>query len=141
MKISINKKTNQETIKVSKGDLIMLVCEGNFFKNRELRSASLGVFEGVRKSSHQGGKWQGRYIQIKDLYKLLPAKSLGRLTLPILQYEKEREYHANHIRELYVGKNQIMKRLKENPFMSRFAVRDAGSTVAAGVCLEITKKK
>ena len=29
----------------------------------------------------------------------------------------------------------------ENPFMSRFAVRDAGSTVAAGMCTEITKKK
>ena len=30
---------------------------------------------------------------------------------------------------------------KENPYMSRFAVRDAGATVAAGMCLEITKKK
>ncbi len=30
---------------------------------------------------------------------------------------------------------------KDNPFMSRFAVRDAGQTVAAGVCIEITKKK
>ena len=30
---------------------------------------------------------------------------------------------------------------KENPWMSRFAVRDAGSTVAAGMCTEITKKK
>lgn len=30
---------------------------------------------------------------------------------------------------------------KENPFTSRFAVRDAGATVAAGVCIEITKKK
>jgi elongation factor 1-alpha len=30
---------------------------------------------------------------------------------------------------------------KDNPFMSRFAVRDAGATVAAGMCLEITKKK
>ncbi|PJE81688.1 translation elongation factor EF-1 subunit alpha [Candidatus Pacearchaeota archaeon CG10_big_fil_rev_8_21_14_0_10_32_42] len=30
---------------------------------------------------------------------------------------------------------------KDNPYMARFAVRDAGSTVAAGVCLEITKKK
>ena len=29
----------------------------------------------------------------------------------------------------------------DNPHMSRFAVRDAGSTVAAGMCLEITKKK
>ena len=29
----------------------------------------------------------------------------------------------------------------ENPFMSRFAVRDAGATVAAGMCTEITKKK
>jgi len=30
---------------------------------------------------------------------------------------------------------------KVNPFMSRFAVRDAGITVAAGLCTEITKKK
>lgn len=30
---------------------------------------------------------------------------------------------------------------KDNPFMARFAVRDAGATVAAGMCLEITKKK
>ncbi|MEN7982134.1 MAG: translation elongation factor EF-1 subunit alpha [Nanoarchaeota archaeon] len=29
----------------------------------------------------------------------------------------------------------------ENAFMSRFAVRDAGVTVAAGMCTEITKKK
>ena len=30
---------------------------------------------------------------------------------------------------------------KENAWMSRFAVRDAGVTVAAGMCTEITKKK
>ena len=30
---------------------------------------------------------------------------------------------------------------KDNAFMSRFAVRDAGVTVAAGMCTEITKKK
>ncbi|NCN87138.1 translation elongation factor EF-1 subunit alpha [archaeon] len=30
---------------------------------------------------------------------------------------------------------------KDNPFMARFAVRDAGATVAAGMCLEITKKR
>ena len=30
---------------------------------------------------------------------------------------------------------------KENPYMSRFAVRDAGVTVAAGMCTEITSKK
>ncbi len=30
---------------------------------------------------------------------------------------------------------------KENPFTSRFAVRDAGATVAAGMCIEIVKKK
>jgi len=29
----------------------------------------------------------------------------------------------------------------DNPFMSRFAVRDAGATVAAGMCTEIVKKK
>jgi len=30
---------------------------------------------------------------------------------------------------------------KDNPFTSRFAVRDAGRTVAAGMCIEIVKKK
>ena len=30
---------------------------------------------------------------------------------------------------------------KDNPYMARFAVRDAGVTVAAGMCLEITIKK
>ena len=30
---------------------------------------------------------------------------------------------------------------KDNPYTSRFAVRDAGATVAAGMCIEITKKK
>jgi len=37
--------------------------------------------------------------------------------------------------------NLCLETQKENPFMSRFAVRDAGQTVAAGVCIEITKKK
>ena len=30
---------------------------------------------------------------------------------------------------------------KNNPFMSRFAIRDAGATVAAGMCIELTEKK
>jgi elongation factor 1-alpha len=37
--------------------------------------------------------------------------------------------------------NLCIETQKENPFMSRFAVRDAGVTVAAGMCTEITKKK
>ncbi len=37
--------------------------------------------------------------------------------------------------------NLCLETTKDNPYMSRFAVRDAGSTVAAGMCLEITKKK
>ncbi len=37
--------------------------------------------------------------------------------------------------------NLCLETQKENPFMSRFAVRDAGATVAAGMCTEITKKK
>ncbi|MFH1607728.1 MAG: translation elongation factor EF-1 subunit alpha [archaeon] len=37
--------------------------------------------------------------------------------------------------------NLALETQKENPFTSRFAVRDAGSTVAAGVCIEITEKK
>ncbi|MDD5699883.1 MAG: translation elongation factor EF-1 subunit alpha [Candidatus Nanoarchaeia archaeon] len=37
--------------------------------------------------------------------------------------------------------NLALETQKENPFMSRFAVRDAGQTVAAGVCVEIVKKK
>ncbi len=37
--------------------------------------------------------------------------------------------------------NLALETQKENPFTSRFAVRDAGSTVAAGMCIEIVKKK
>jgi elongation factor 1-alpha len=37
--------------------------------------------------------------------------------------------------------NLCLDTQKDNPFMSRFAVRDAGATVAAGMCTEITKKK
>ena len=37
--------------------------------------------------------------------------------------------------------NLCLETQKDNAFMSRFAVRDAGSTVAAGMCTEITKKK
>jgi elongation factor 1-alpha len=37
--------------------------------------------------------------------------------------------------------NLALETQKANPFMSRFAVRDAGSTVAAGVCIEIVKHK
>lgn len=37
--------------------------------------------------------------------------------------------------------NLILETQAVNPHMSRFAVRDAGSTVAAGVCIEIVKAK
>jgi|TARA_Y100000034_G_scaffold19707_1_gene22271 elongation factor 1-alpha len=37
--------------------------------------------------------------------------------------------------------NLALETQKDNPFMSRFAVRDAGITVAAGMCTEIVKKK
>ncbi len=34
----------------------------------------------------------------------------------------------------------VIERYKDIPQMARFAVRDAGSTVAAGMCIEVTKK-
>ena len=37
--------------------------------------------------------------------------------------------------------NLCLETQKDNPYMSRFAVRDAGQTVAAGMCIEITKRK
>ena len=37
--------------------------------------------------------------------------------------------------------NLCLETQKDNPFMSGFAVRDAGATVAAGICIEITKRK
>ena len=37
--------------------------------------------------------------------------------------------------------NVALETQKENPYMSRFAVRDAGATVAAGMCIQIVKKK
>ncbi|MDP2628785.1 MAG: translation elongation factor EF-1 subunit alpha [Nanoarchaeota archaeon] len=37
--------------------------------------------------------------------------------------------------------NLCLETQKENPFTSKFSVRDAGATVAAGMCTEIVKKK
>jgi len=37
--------------------------------------------------------------------------------------------------------NVCLENQKDNPYMSRFAVRDAGATVAAGMCTEIISKK
>jgi elongation factor 1-alpha len=37
--------------------------------------------------------------------------------------------------------NLCLETQKDNAFMSRFAIRDAGQTVAAGMCTEIVKKK
>ncbi|HUW43804.1 MAG TPA: translation elongation factor EF-1 subunit alpha [Bacillota bacterium] len=37
--------------------------------------------------------------------------------------------------------NLCLETQKENQYMSRFAIRDAGATVAAGICTEIVKKK
>ena len=37
--------------------------------------------------------------------------------------------------------NLVIERSKENPYMSRFAIRDAGATVAAGVCTDLVAKK
>ena len=37
--------------------------------------------------------------------------------------------------------NLALETQKENPYMSKFAIRDAGVTVAAGFCAEIVKKK
>ncbi|MEK6914363.1 MAG: elongation factor 1-alpha, partial [Nanoarchaeota archaeon] len=37
--------------------------------------------------------------------------------------------------------NLVIEKSKDNPHMARFAVRDAGSTVAAGVCTDLVEKK
>lgn len=37
--------------------------------------------------------------------------------------------------------NLVLEKQSVNPHMARFAVRDAGSTVAAGICTDIIAKK
>lgn len=37
--------------------------------------------------------------------------------------------------------NLVLETQDKNPHMSRFAIRDAGATVAAGVCIDLTEKK
>ncbi len=37
--------------------------------------------------------------------------------------------------------NLCLETQKENPYMSRFAIRDAGQTVAAGMCIELKEKQ
>jgi elongation factor 1-alpha len=36
--------------------------------------------------------------------------------------------------------NLVIETQKDNPHMARFAIRDAGATVAAGICIEVTAK-
>lgn len=38
-------------------------------------------------------------------------------------------------------KPMVIERMKDIPHMSRFAIRDAGSTVAAGMCIDLVEKK
>mgnify|MGYP000560169781 FL=1 len=35
----------------------------------------------------------------------------------------------------------VIERQKEIPHMARFAIRDSGATVAAGMCIDLVKKK
>jgi elongation factor 1-alpha len=37
--------------------------------------------------------------------------------------------------------NLVIEKQAENPHMARFAIRDAGATVAAGVCIDLVEKK
>ena len=37
--------------------------------------------------------------------------------------------------------NLVLEKQSVNPHMSRFAIRDAGQTVAAGVCIDLVEKK
>ncbi|MEK6820675.1 MAG: elongation factor 1-alpha, partial [Nanoarchaeota archaeon] len=37
--------------------------------------------------------------------------------------------------------NLVLEKQSVNPHMARFAIRDAGATVAAGICVELTEKK
>jgi len=37
--------------------------------------------------------------------------------------------------------NLVIEKQADNPNMSRFAIRDAGATVAAGICIDLTAKK
>jgi len=37
--------------------------------------------------------------------------------------------------------NLVLEKQGVNPHMARFAIRDAGATVAAGICIELTEKK
>ena len=37
--------------------------------------------------------------------------------------------------------NLVIEKQADNPHMARFAIRDAGQTVAAGVCIELVPKK
>ena len=37
--------------------------------------------------------------------------------------------------------NLVLEKQSVNPHMARFAIRDAGQTVAAGVCIDLVEKK
>lgn len=112
-KLKINKKIIHKTIEVSEGELVMLVVSGNISENGELKSATFGVFDGIKKYSHQDGKWKGNSLRIKNSYRLFPANSFGNLTIPILSYKEEQCYNNQTIKEMYIEKEQIIKKLEK----------------------------
>ncbi len=120
MLINICKKIIQKTIEVSEGDLVMLVAQNNFSKDGNLRSATIGVFDGVKKYSHQGGSWNGENVQIKKSCRLFPSKLLGGRIIPIIQYQEDKNYDSKQIKEMYVEKEQIIKKLEKNPALKNY---------------------
>ncbi len=119
MLIKIHKKTAQKEIEVSEGELVMLVAQNNFSENGNLRSATLGVFDGVKKYSHQGS-WNGEHIQIKKSCRLFPSKLLGGIIVPIVMYQEDKYYDSKHIKEMYIEKEQIIKKLKESSVLKNY---------------------
>lgn len=119
-KVNINKKIIQKTLEVSEGDLIMLAAQNNFSEDGNLRSATLGIFDGVKKYFHQGGSWNGEHIQIKKSFRLFPSKLLGGRVIPIIQYQENKNYDSKHIKEMYIEKEQIIKKLEKNPALKNY---------------------
>lgn len=120
MLVKINKKIVQKIIEVSEGDLVMLVAQNNFSEEGNLRSATLGVFDSIKKYSHQNGSWEGEYIKIKKSCRLFPSKLFGGIRVPVVMYQEDKNYDNKHIKEMYVEKEQIIKRLKENPALKDY---------------------
>ena len=115
------KVATSREVDINSGELIMLVSDRNISETGELSSAAICVFDNVVFGERRGGRRRknrikGPFIDVRNVFYLYPSKQLGGIGLPIIKsYRLEHQYKLSWIKDLYVGRDQIVEKLRSSP--------------------------